>query len=121
MRGLGELEDSVMDVLWRSDEPMSVRAVLAEINKTRELAYTTVMTFLDNLFRKGWVDRELHSRAYLYTPLENRDEAAARLLREMLESSADPGAVLLHFAQSASDEESEALRRGLRRRPRPEK
>ncbi|SDX72475.1 Predicted transcriptional regulator [Saccharopolyspora shandongensis] len=121
MRGLGELEDSVMDVPWRSDEPMSVLAVLAEINETRELAYPTVMTVLDNLFRKGWVDRELRSRAYLYTPLENRDEAAARLLREMLEPSADLGAVLLHFTQSASDEQSEDCAGGLRRRPRPKK
>lgn len=116
MQGLGDLEGAVMDVLWRTDEPMSVRGVLTELNRTRRLAYTTVMTVLDNLHRKGWVDRELHSRAYQYLPREDRQEAASRAVRELLSSSGDPEAVLLHFAQSASDEETAVLRRGLRRR-----
>ncbi|MDA3628990.1 BlaI/MecI/CopY family transcriptional regulator [Saccharopolyspora oryzae] len=118
MQGLGELEDGVMDVLWTSATPMTVREVLAKLNETRDLAYTTVMTVLDNLYRKNWVDRELQNRAYLYTPTETREEAASRVLRELLDSSGDPEAVLLHFAQSASDDETAALRRGLRRRPR---
>ncbi|MEV0085536.1 BlaI/MecI/CopY family transcriptional regulator [Saccharopolyspora sp. NPDC050642] len=118
MQGLGELEGAVMDVVWQSAEPMTVREVLAELNNTRDLAYTTVMTVLDNLHRKGWVERELHNRAYLYTPAEAREAAAARAMRELLESSGDPEAVLLHFAQSASEDETAALRRGLRRRPR---
>ncbi|MER7012275.1 BlaI/MecI/CopY family transcriptional regulator [Saccharopolyspora sp. NPDC000359] len=117
MQGLGDLENGVMDVLWTSGSPMTVREVLAKLNETRDLAYTTVMTVLDNLHRKGWVDRELQNRAYLYTPVESREEAAARVLRELLDSSGDPEAVLLHFAQSASDDETAALRRGLRRRP----
>jgi predicted transcriptional regulator len=117
MQGLGDLEGAVMDVLWRADGPMSVRAVLAELSSTRKLAYTTVMTVLDNLHRKGWVERELHNRAYQYLPSEKREEAATRVLRELLDSTGDPEAVLLHFAQSVSEEESAVLRRGLRRRP----
>lgn len=116
MQGLGELEGAVMDVLWRSERAMSVREVLTELNNTRPLAYTTVMTVLDNLHRKNWVARELHNRAYLYTPRENREEAATRVLRGLLESSGDPQAVLLHFAQSASDDEYAVIRRGLQRR-----
>ncbi|MEV6234700.1 BlaI/MecI/CopY family transcriptional regulator [Saccharopolyspora shandongensis] len=118
MQGLGELEGAVMDVLWQSTEPMTVREVLAELNNTRDLAYTTVMTVLDNLHKKGWVERELHNRAYLYVPAEAREAAAARAMRELLESSGDPEAVLLHFAQSASEDETAVLRRGLRRRSR---
>jgi predicted transcriptional regulator len=118
MYGLGELESAVMDVLWRAYGPMSVREVLTELNKTRDLAYTTVMTVMDNLHRKGWVEREMHNRAYQYTPLESREEAAARALRELLDASDNPEAVLLHFATSVSDDESAALRRGLRRRSR---
>ncbi len=64
MRRLGELEASVMDVLWNATEPMKVRDVLAEVNRDRELAYTTIMTVLDNLHRKDWVVRELDGRAY---------------------------------------------------------
>ena len=116
MRGLGDLEGAVMDVLWQSDKAMSVREVLSELNNTRALAYTTVMTVLDNLHRKNWVERELHNRAYRYTARENREEATTRVLRDLLESSGDPEAVLLHFAQSASDDEYAVIQRGLQRR-----
>ncbi|QGK70231.1 BlaI/MecI/CopY family transcriptional regulator [Allosaccharopolyspora coralli] len=116
MQGLGDLEGAVMDVLWRAYGPMSVREVLSELNTTRDLAYTTVMTVMDNLHRKGWVEREMHNRAYQYTPAEGREEAAARTLRELLDASGSPQAVLLHFAKSVSEDESAALRRGLRRR-----
>lgn len=117
MYGLGDLEYAAVEALWAADGPMSVRAVLTELNRTRSLAYTTVLTVMDNLHRKGWADRELYNRAYLYTARESREEATTRVLRGLLDSSADPQAVLLHFAQSTSEDESAALRRGLRRRP----
>lgn len=117
MQGLGDLEGAVMDVLWRSSEPMSVREVLSELNASRRLAYTTVMTVLHNLHGKGWVGRELRNRAHLYRPRESREEATARIMRDLLDSSGDPEAVLLHFARSASEDETAALRKGLRRRP----
>ena len=118
MHGLGELEAAVMDVLWRAHAPLSVRAVLTEINQSRTLAYTTVMTVLDNLHRKEWVQRERSGRAYQYRPSETREEAAARALREMLAETGDPDGVLLHFARSASDHESTILHRALRERHR---
>jgi predicted transcriptional regulator len=116
MHGLGELESSVMDVLWESDESLSVRDVLAVLDTGKDLAYTTVMTVLDNLHRKAWVERERVGRAFYYRPSYTRAEFAARSLRSVLESSGDPEAVLLHFARSATPEETEVLRKGLRRR-----
>lgn len=118
MRRLGELEATVMDVLWRASEPMLVREVLDEIAKERSLAYTTVMTVLDNLHRKEWVVREMEGRAYHYRATTSREEATAQALRDVLDSASDPESVLLHFAQSVSEEESEVLRRALRRKPR---
>ncbi|MBN6038290.1 BlaI/MecI/CopY family transcriptional regulator [Amycolatopsis sp. 195334CR] len=117
MRRLGELETSVMDVLWRTPEPMLVRAVLDELNRDRNLAYTTVMTVLDNLFRKDWVTREREGRAYRYRAAVSREEAAAQALRDVLDAAGDSESVLLHFAKSVSDSESDALRKALRRRP----
>lgn len=114
MHGLGELEAAVMDVLWRVPEPMKVRDVLDRLD--RALAYTTVMTVLDNLHRKQWVERELHGKAYLYRPTMTREEAAARALREVLDASGDPHAVLMHFVASGSDEETDILRTALRRK-----
>ncbi|MEU0470520.1 MULTISPECIES: BlaI/MecI/CopY family transcriptional regulator [Amycolatopsis] len=118
MFGLGDLESAVMDVLWGTPEPVKVREVLERLDTPRQLAYTTVMTVLDNLHRKGWVQRELDGKAYRYEPALGREEAAARALRGILDSSGDPEAVLLHFAQSVSEEEVDVLRKGLRRKTR---
>lgn len=114
MRGLGELEARVMDVLWSAREPLRVRAVLEQLDSARPLAYTTVMTVLDNLHGKGYLRRDLVGRAYEYTAVESREEVGARLLRDVLDSSGDTEQVLLHFARSATVEESDILRQALR-------
>lgn len=114
MRGrLGELEAAVMDVLWTGDAPCRVRDVRRHLAPTRPLAYTTVMTVLDNLHRKGWVQRELDGRAYLYRPAASREEETARALRDLLDAAGDTEAVLLHFARSVSERESAVLRDAL--------
>jgi predicted transcriptional regulator len=116
MQGLGELESAVLDVLWRAQEPLKVRDVMGRLNTGKVLAYTTVMTVLDNLFRKGWVERDLNGKAYFYEPVLSREEAAARTLRDVLDASADPEAVLMHFAATAAEEESDVLRSILRKK-----
>ncbi len=118
MFGLGDLESAIMTVLWDNDEPVKVREVLDSLDTGKQLAYTTVMTVLDNLYRKGWVERELDGKAYLYQPALSRQDAAARALREVLDSSGDPEAVLMHFATTVSDREVEVLRSGLRKKSR---
>jgi predicted transcriptional regulator len=110
MRGLGELESAVMDVMWVVNGPLRVRDVLDELAPGRPLAYTTVMTVLDNLHRKGWVLREMEGRAYRYRPAASRQEVTARALRSLLDSSGDAEAALLHFVRSASDREFSVLR-----------
>lgn len=116
MPRLGRLEATVMDVLWSADGPLTVREVLDRMPPQHNLAYTTVMTVLTNLLRKDMVSREPAGRAYTYRPSQSREEAAAASLREVLEASDDPRSVLMHFAQTASDEESTILRNALARR-----
>lgn len=113
MLGLGELELKVMDVLWAADEQLRVRDVLDRLSAERAFAYTTIMTVLDHLHGKGWVRRTQIGRAYSYWPAHTREEAGASVLREVLDSSGDAESVLLHFAASVSDRESELLRRAL--------
>lgn len=117
MQGLGDLEAAVMDVLWSAPDARSVREVLTELNTTRNLAYTTVLTVLDNLHRKGWVTRELAHRAYRYAPASTREEAATRALRALLASTGDPQSVLTHFVKSATPAESATLRKALDENP----
>ena len=68
---LGPLEVQVMEVLWTAGE-RSVREVVEQLD--RKLAYTTVMTTLDRLFKKGLLDRQKSERAFLYTPRVSHDE-----------------------------------------------
>jgi predicted transcriptional regulator len=118
MHGLGELEAAVMDVLWHEGTPLKVRDVLERLDTGRQLAYTTVMTVLDNLHRKQWVERELDGKAYLYEAVMTREEAAARALRDILDTSGDPQGVLMHFVASVSDEETDIMRGALRKKRR---
>lgn len=62
---LGPLEIQVMEVVWASDE-CSVRDVVERLDSN--LAYTTVMTTLDRLYKKGLLDRRKSERAFLYSP-----------------------------------------------------
>lgn len=116
MKGLGELEAAVMNVLWDAVEPLKVRDVLERLDTGRQLAYTTVMTVLDNLHRKRWVERERQGKAYEYEAAFSREEASARALRDVLDSSHDPHAVLMRFVETVSDEETDLLRSALRRK-----
>lgn len=116
MPRLGKLEAAVMDVLWSSDVPLSVREVLDRMPPHRKFAYTTVMTVLGNLVHKGLLEREPVGRAFSYRPTVTRQGAAAASLREILDASDDPRLVLLHFAETATDEESSVLRDALERR-----
>ena len=65
---LGELEQAVMEVLWGSPTALSVRDVQAALADDRGLAYTTVMTVMDRLAKKGQLLRELDGRDWRYSP-----------------------------------------------------
>lgn len=112
MQGLGGLEAEVMNELWSTEEPLSVHDLVERLSDRKQFAYTTILTVVTHLHEKGWVLREKRSRAYFYSPSRTREEATSQALRALLDSSADPGAVLLHFAKTVTDPEFDALRRG---------
>ena len=114
MTHLGSLERAVMDVLWNSRAAMSVHDLLAELDE-RELAYTTVLTVVINLHRKELVGREKIGRSYRYFPLQSREEATSRTLREVLDESGDSASVLMHFARMVTPEERAVLSEHLSR------
>ena len=65
-RVLGALEERIMAVLWENRSALSVRDVSARLKTRPALAYTTVMTTMDRLFKKGLLDRGQRERAFLY-------------------------------------------------------
>jgi predicted transcriptional regulator len=115
VRGFGELEAVVMDRVWDHGSPVTVRELFDELRRERAIAYTTVMSTMDNLHRKGWLARDKDGKAYRYIAVASRDEYSARLMREAMAEAGDTEAVLSHFVAAMDGEQSEVLRAVLDR------
>ncbi|MGH3682389.1 MAG: BlaI/MecI/CopY family transcriptional regulator [Natronosporangium sp.] len=113
MRQLGELEAAVMDRLWTWDRPTRVREVVEDLRPERNLAYTTVMTVMDNLHRKGLLARERDGRAYRYRPAASREEHTAALMEAALAAGGDRSTALLRFVDRMDRSEVAILRKAL--------
>ncbi len=109
MRGFGDLETVIMHMVWDRGSPVTVRELLDDLRHERAIAYTTVMSTMDNLHRKGWLARAKDGKAYRYTATASREEYSARLMREALAGGGDTEAVLSHFVAQMDGQESEVL------------
>ncbi|WP_233160138.1 BlaI/MecI/CopY family transcriptional regulator [Pseudonocardia sp. MH-G8] len=115
MRGFGELEGAVMQHLWAADGGATVREVYEQMRQSRQIAYTTVLSTIHNLHRKGRLTRELEGKAHRYRPTATRAEYSAAVMREALTSGGDSEAILSHFVEQMSTEESRRLQELLGR------
>ncbi|MFD7662791.1 BlaI/MecI/CopY family transcriptional regulator [Streptomyces sp. NPDC059788] len=103
-----------MTRVWEWNRPVTVREVLEDLQKERSIAYTTVMTVLDNLHQKGWVRREAEGRAYRYEAVSTRAAYSAALMNEAWSASDNPAAALVAFFGMMSPEQRHALRDAVR-------
>ena len=107
----GHLEERVMDILWSCHEA-NVRDVVEKLE--RPLAYTTVMTTLDRLFKKGLLARRKESRAFIYSPRMTKSdwerERASGLVAQLF-SVPDQGRELLlsTFLEAMGDLDEQLL------------
>lgn len=113
--GSGELENQVLDVVWRAPGPVTPRQVHGELSKRRGLAYTTVMTILVRLWKKGLLSREPAGRSFAYLPRVSREQRAAARMNDALTSARDSSVALAHFVESLPPDQVDELRRVLRR------
>lgn len=104
-----------MDRVWRHDQPVTVRDIFDELTDARRIAYTTVMSTMDNLHRKDWLDRRRVGKAYEYWPTMTREERSARLMRAAFDAGGDVDVVLTHFVEQMNDDESAHLQAAVRR------
>ena len=114
-RPFGDLEATVMDLLWSADRPLLVREVL-DLMPARP-AYTTVMTVMDNLHRKGCLERGRDGRAWRYEPVLTRQAYTARLMHEALAVSDDRAGVLARFVAEIDPADAAALAAALQEAP----
>jgi predicted transcriptional regulator len=107
----GRLELLALDALWRRTDPASVRDLQPDFPNT---AYTTLMTTLDRLHRKGVLDRIKSGRAFLYRPRYSRDALRSGLATEALGAilGGDADAlrpVLSYFVDAVTRRDADAL------------
>jgi predicted transcriptional regulator len=125
MLTLGDLERSVMDILWDSTDTLGPTQSLSAYDlqdrlagdptaaASKKLAATTVLTVLSRLEKKGFVARERAARPHRYRAAASREDHMAELMHQVLGDAADRTAVLERFIGRASPGEAETLRKLL--------
>lgn len=117
---LGPLEQDVMDVIWQLGDS-TVRDVHEELAKGRKIAYTTVMTTMARLAKKGLLRRDTAGLAHRYRPAVSQDtylrSALGRVLTWALERYPEPAAsYLTEVADSVEGNDLDELRAAVERR-----
>lgn len=82
---LGELEQAVLNYLWKHREG-AVKSVHSIIGKKRKISPNTIQSTLERLRKKGLLSREKVSHAYVYKPVIERNELLGQWLNEMVNS-----------------------------------
>jgi BlaI family transcriptional regulator, penicillinase repressor len=73
-----------MKIVWRHDDPVTVRDVYEELRKERPVAYTTVMTNMKTLEQKGYLTATQQDRAYLYRPARPKQQVITEMVRDFV-------------------------------------
>ena len=112
VQGLGPLEQQVMDHVWDVGQPLRVSDVHAAFRTS--FAYTTLMTTLDRLYKKGLLGRRKDGRAFLYSARLSREALHRRVARRALDAllGRDPRTarpVLSTLVEAVSDRDRHML------------
>jgi predicted transcriptional regulator len=107
---LGPLEQQLLEELWKS-KSATVRELLDRSDL--KLAYTTVMTTLDRLYKKQLLDRVAEGRAFRYSPRHAQEElkkaAAGETIRQLLNSSPGASLPLSYLVEAVSEHDATLL------------
>lgn len=108
---LGKLERQVLDQIWRRGE-VSVREVFVAFDK--QVAYTTLMTTLDRLYKKKLLERRKDGRAFLYVPAVSQEEFEHGIREDVIDGLLGHGAegvgpVLACIVDTVSERDRELL------------
>jgi len=112
-KALGPLEHQIMDIVW-IQQKSTVYSVVAELSKKKKLAYTTVMTVMTRLAKKGVLSRQKKGKTYFYMPSESKDQFIHDVVKNTISKLVDMfgDEALIAFedeTKNLSDEQKEAL------------
>lgn len=112
---LYRLERAIMEVMWRGSQgSYAVADVLCVLHMHRAAAYTTVMTTMGRLFKKGLLTRVIDGRRYLYTPLYTREQFMTANAGELASTGDRVVALLAQKVMEASPGELDEFERVIR-------
>jgi len=117
--GFGELEQAIMEVVWASDRPVTGREVVDQLDHSRPVAYTTVLTVMDRLARKGILEKQPTGKAHTYRAVQSRETYTAQRMASLLGASGNPATVLLRFVQQLPPDQAARLCAALQAPARP--
>jgi len=111
LQHLGELELALLERVWKSGEA-SVRDIYHD--HTPHLAYTTLMTTLDRLYKKGLLKRRLQGRAFYYSPAVSRSEFSEGVARQVVDFMLEfgehpPTGIFSCFVDAVTENDSRLL------------
>ncbi len=111
---LGDLEKEIMEIVWKTNAPISVKTVTEIIQQKRKIAYTTVMTIMGRLIDKKLLKRSPEGRAYLYQSSYSKEKFLTKVSQQIIKNFvANFGEVAVaHFAEEI-EKIPEAKRRQL--------
>lgn len=105
---LGDLEADIMQAVWDHDEAeVTVREIHETLEASRKIAYTTVMTVMGNLARKGLLTAEKSGKAHLYRATQSyeqfTEQAVGRIVEELMKDFSAPA--IAHFARAVQQKQ----------------
>ena len=110
LSALGKLERAVLEEVWQRDET-SVRDVFRKFNES--VAYTTLMTTLDRLYKKGLLNRRKDGRAFVYSPRVTKEELeqgiTVDVIEEIISSATEMQPILSYIVDTVSERDRELL------------
>ncbi|MFD3450633.1 BlaI/MecI/CopY family transcriptional regulator [Streptomyces sp. NPDC058691] len=107
-RPAGELEVSVLAVLWAAERPQTAAEIRRALGET--LARTTVATVLARLTEKGTVGRQDAGRGFAYFPVQDAHGLTARRMHRVLDQDSDRESVLARFVDQLGPQDERLLR-----------
>lgn len=91
---LGQLQRAVIEVVWELGEA-NVHQVRERLSQEKKLAYTTVLTAMQNLEKAGWLRHRKEGKSHIYSPTKTRDQAGASSLKHFVKQVFDGDAMLM--------------------------
>jgi predicted transcriptional regulator len=107
---LTQQELAIMKVVWSLDQA-TVRQVYEAMREERQIAYTTVMTMMGVLEKKGYLKKQLVDRAHVFTPVKKRQHVVGHMVREFVERVFDGASDSLLLALARDNKLTERQKR----------